>query len=157
MSQGDESDVEKAELEEALSALEQLARDAQRGRPVRPDRYHARALLVPLGVLLRRDGAEELQAMLDRIRRVASALGEGWDEAARAELSLACAEHVHAVDPRYLDLSNYDFDYTLRARERLEARLLAAAELDIELPVGLLRSVRSADERLAPYVKKGRS
>ena len=31
---------------------------------------------------------------------------------------MACTEHVQSVDPRYLDLPNYDFEYTRAARER---------------------------------------
>ena len=46
------SEARKAELESALSDLAALAK-----REERPDRHHARALLVPLGELLHTDAA----------------------------------------------------------------------------------------------------
>ena len=81
--------------------------------------------------------------------RIGEATGDGWSEAVRAEVSLACAEHVHSVDPRYLDLPNYDLSYTRAARERLQARLAAAGALGIDVPETLLEGVRRADELLA--------
>jgi len=138
-----------AELETALTELEALARDGKR----RPDRYDARALLVPLGEVLLKEGPNPVKDEVERARRAGEALGEPWEEAVRAELSLAAAEHVHAVDARYLDLPNYDFAYTLQARERLEARLAAAAELDFELGDALRDGIRRADEKLAPYLE----
>jgi len=141
---------DKTPLETALADLEQLA--ARKGRP---DRYHARALLVPLGERVREDPAAA-QAWIDRIRAAALPIRESWEEAVLSELSLACAEHVHAVDARYLDHPNYDFDYTLEARARLEARLLAARALAFEIPETLARGVERADRLLAPYVEKRR-
>lgn len=133
-------------LEEALSELEGLD-------PVKraPNRYHARALLVPLGELLR--AGQDVGAEVGRVRAASARLGESFEQAVTSEVSLACAEHVHAVDPRYLGLPNYDFEYTVRARARLEARLLAAATLRVEIPETLLTGVRLADERLAPYLQ----
>lgn len=132
---------------EAIEALETL----EKGRG-RPNRYHARALLLPLGELLLSEGASTLDDLMERTRAVTDALGESWREAALGELALAAAEHIHAADPRYLGLENYDFAYTFRARERLEARLAAAGELDLSLPPGLQNEVRAADERLEPHL-----
>ena len=140
------------ELEAAVASLEEIAR-SKKGRRV--DRYDARALLVPLGLLLLERGSEAVADHVERIQAAAERLGEPWAEAIQGELSLAATEHVHAVDPRYLTLPNYDFAYTLEARRRLEARLVAAEELDVELPAALADGVRRADERLAPYLDPG--
>lgn len=137
------------DVERALRTLEGLRRPKQR----RPDRHDARALLVPLGLQLLSQGTRGLEEHLERIRSVGEALGAAWYDAVQDELSLAAGEHVQAVAPRFLDLPNYDFAYTLRARERLEARLVAAAELDLEIPAALARSIELADARLAPYLE----
>jgi hypothetical protein len=138
-------------LTEALGELEELVTTPRRGRP---NRYDARAVLISLGTLLRTEGPEACRSEVERARRTGEALGESWASAVLGELSLACAEHVHAVDPRYLDLPNYDFAYTLRARERLEARLVAAEALGHGAPTPLLDGVRRSDERLAPHLPK---
>ena len=143
------SAADTEELEQALAALTALER-----AEARPDRHHARAVLVPLGRLA---GTEAAEPWLVRARRAGAGLGEGWIEAVRAELALACAEYVHAVDARYLDLPNYDFAYTFGARERLEARLLAARALALEPPATLLEGVRRADELLARYDRESGS
>ena len=130
----------RAELERELAeALDELSKLGPKGP--RPDRYHARALLVPLGRLGLEHGAEAAAVHIDRARQVLTPLGPAWVEAVQGELALACAEHVHAVNPRYLSLSNYDFDYTLAARARLAARLWAAGALGIEAPEELARGV----------------
>ncbi len=140
------------ELEQALAALAALER-----AEARPDRHHARALLVPLGRLFGSGGTDAAEPWLARARRAGAGLGEAWIEAVRAELALACAEYVHAVDARYLELPNYDFAYTFGARERLEARLLAARALALEPPATLLEGVRRADELLARYDRESGS
>jgi hypothetical protein len=146
-------------LEDALGHLEELAHAAEqrsRGETSRaarsPTRYDARDVLVPLGTLLRTGDSEGIAESVERVRRAGATLGKAWNDAVRGELELACAEHIHAVDPRYLDLANYDFDYTLRARARLEARIVAATELGLELPAALLEGVSAADARLAPFI-----
>ena len=138
------------DLERAVADLERRV-----ARKERPDRYDLRALLLALGS--RPESPEEppLEGFLARTRKAAAALGEAFARAAADELSLACAEHVHAVDPRYLNLPNYDFAYTLAARERLEWRLRAAAWLEVDPPENLLRAVAEADERLAPWLGAG--
>ena len=153
------------------AALAELQRDLRAKQPVH--RYHARALLVPLGELILageeaaaretdggpRNGApagEDLaEAWTARVREAVTPLEERWTAAASEELALACAEHVQGVDPRFLDHPGYDFVYTVRARERLEARLRACGALDVELPEGLLARVAEADARLAPYLTDG--
>ncbi len=146
----------RAALEDAVIELEAFVGDPKKRRP---DRYDARALLVPLGLLLLDAGDADagLSEVVERARDAGGRLGERWAEAVAGELSLACAEHVHAVDPRYLDLPNYDFEYTRRARRRLEARLRAATHLGLELPTALLGGVRAADERLAAHDSKATS
>ncbi|MEM7309459.1 MAG: hypothetical protein AAF682_22445 [Planctomycetota bacterium] len=134
-------------LEEALTALEQLSK-----RKKAPGRWEARALLVPLGMLLQARGEEALATPLGRARAAAGADAKSWAEAVTEELSLACAEHIQGVDPRYLDLPNFDFDYVLQARERLEARLVAARALGVEAPKQLAEQVTEADARLKPYL-----
>lgn len=134
-------------VEAALADLEGLVREQGR-----PNRYHARALLIPLGQLLLGEGAAAVAPELARARSLAGELGDPWREAALGELALAAAEHIHSADDRYLGLENYDFAYTFRARERLEARLLAAKELGLALPEQLQRGVEEADERLRPYL-----
>jgi len=144
------SDARERELEDALEELEGLARPTGESR--RPDRYDARALLIPLGAALRDEGDAAAQRWLARARAACDALGEAWENAVHSELALACAEHVHAVDRRYLELPNYDFEYTCKARERLEARLVAARALGHEVPESLVQGVVRADRILAPFL-----
>lgn len=124
-------------------------------------RHHARGILIALGRLLAEDGEETPDsAREDALKRV-SAWQEGldeeaeeaWQRATAEELSLACAEHVQSVDPRFLDHPRYDIEYTRGARQRLEARLVAARELGLELPETLIEGVRSADAMLEPYLR----
>ena len=67
------------------------------------------------------------------------------------ELQLAASEHVHAVDPRWLNHPRYDMSYTLAARKRLEARILAAEALGTPLDGALAEAVRHADGLLAEH------
>lgn len=118
----------------------------------RPHRTQARALLVPLGELL--VAAEEPDAQLAERLQLARELGqhcEPWTRAVTEELELACAEHVRSVDPRFLALPRYDWNYTLEARRRLTARLVAARELGLPLPERLLPRVEEADRLLEQH------
>ncbi len=115
------------ELEAALAELERAA-----ARAGRPGPHLARAVLLALGGALR-TGASYGSAWVERARSAGRAAGKAWDEAVRTELSLACGEFAQCLDPRYLDLPGYDLDYTRSARERLEARLVAARALGFEL------------------------
>ena len=135
------------ELDRALDALEQLVR-----ADGRPSRHEARAILVPLGTALA-EGGEGTKARIARLRAAVERLRESWEAAVHEELSLACAEHVQAVDPRYLGLSDYDFDYTVEARARLQARLRAAEALGIEAPRALWLRVEEADAILEDYLR----
>lgn len=149
------------ELEKALGELE-ADKKAKRA----PNRYSARAVLVPLGLVLLEHESEEslgeshpeLRPLVDRARSIVQAFDEApfdgaFRQAVQEELALAGAEHVHSVDPRFLEHPRYDFAYTLGARERLEARLVAARALEIEIDEGLLEQIARADERLQPYLR----
>lgn len=139
-----------AEVDRALADLAELA-PGPPGRGRASDRYHARALLVPLGELLvASDGepAAELRERIEGARTLPERLGRAWQAAVTLELELACAEHIHSVDPRFLDHPDYDWDYTLEARRKLTARLVAARELGLETPSALLARVEEADRRL---------
>ena len=130
-----------------------------------PSRYDARWLLIELGsVLLREDdratGAEAdtaLHALVARSRKVVQRLGVPWERAVREELQLAAAEHIHAVDPRWLSHPRYDMAYTLAARERLEARIRAAAALGTPLEPQLAEGVLRADAVLEKHRDHGQN
>ena len=138
------------------SALVDLAADVKAKSG--PHRHHARAILIPLGQLMlaAQEAGGELEPGADwveRIQGLVEPVAELWSAAVAEELSLACAEHIRAIDPRFLDHPGYDFPYTIGARARLEARLLGCQALDLEVPEGLLDRVAEADARLAPYLK----
>jgi len=134
-------------IEKALSDLEAAVK-----RELGPSRYDARTLLIGLGELLLAGRDGDAQPLLERLHRVVEPVQEAWSRAVGEELSLACAEHVHAVDPRHLSLPNYDFAYTLAARERLRARLVAAEALDETVSETLSSAVERADAVLRPYL-----
>lgn len=142
------SDSNRKLIEENLAELKQRATKKQQ-----PNRFHARELLVALGELILAEGEE-----LPEIERVRTALApfEHWDKAVAEELSLACTEHIQGVDPRYLDLPNYDFEYLVGARERLEARLTAADALGLPVSEDLLNRVAEADRVVEPYLREQR-
>jgi hypothetical protein len=142
------NDAPEEELERALVELEALA--ARKGpRPGRmPGRWEARALLIPLGRLILARGEAALAESLGRARRAAAACGDAWTAAVDEELALACAEHVQGTDPRYLGLPNFDWDYVLSARERLEARVVAARALGRAPGAALWAQVGEADGRV---------
>jgi hypothetical protein len=142
------SGSEGAELAAAVRALEELPRKAK------PHRHHARAVLVPLGVWVLAEGEAGAREGLERVRRAVARFGAAWEAAVRDELTLACTEHVQSIDARYLALPNYDLDYTLEARERLEARLAAARALGIELQAPLRDRVDRADRALADHLAR---
>ena len=142
--------MERSELvNEALTELRRRVK-AEEGL----DRFLARAILVPLGELELADpgaGSELARA----VREAAEPASEAWAAALDSELQLAATEHVRSVDPRYLDKPIYDFDYTVAARERLEARFAASGLLGHEVDEGLLDRVAEADRVLAPYLERG--
>jgi hypothetical protein len=139
------------DLEEALAAAEALYKDPR--KPKRPTRFLARALLLPLGEMLLADPALATQA-LERIRAVVARDRDAWQAAVEEELTLAVTEHVRSCDPKALRLPRYDFPYTVAARHRLEARLRAAAELDLPASETLIDQVERADRILAPHLER---
>ncbi len=116
------------------------------------DRFLARAALVALGRMeLEAEGSG--QALARELKTAAEPIADSWAAAVEAELSMAGTEHVRSVDPRYLDQPIYDFEYTVAARERLEARFLACGLLDLEVSEALLNQVAEADQLLEPYLR----
>ncbi len=150
-----------SELEDPLAAaMAGLEAAAAASRP--PDRYLARALLVALGerLVACEEGERsepELEAVVERARALGDALGERWRRAAGLELELACAEHVHSADPRHIGRPDYDWGYTLEARGRLTARLVAARALGLRAPERLLEKVEAADRLLAEHLGEGKA
>lgn len=133
-------------------AVERMAAAVSEGRA--PHRHDARDILVPLGLLLI-EGDKEANGHLGRVRELGKAWGEAWEAAVAGELSLACAEHIHAADPRFLHLPNYDWGYTRDARKRLEARLLAAQAIGLEADEHMIAGVDKADEVLGRHAPSG--
>jgi hypothetical protein len=129
------------------AALEELAGTIARSEA--PTRQDARAVLVALGALIETGRGEEL---LERTRELVDSASDAWRaawrEVATSELSLACAEHVHSVDPRYLGRPDYDLEYTRSARRRLDQRLRAAVPLGLEVSPALRARVLEADRLL---------
>jgi hypothetical protein len=140
-----------ARFEEALAAAEALRKDPK--RPRKPTHALARALLVPLGESLLEEPASAAEA-LERVRAIVARDRAGWEAAVDEELTLAATEHVRSCDPKALNLARYDFHYTVAARHRLEARLRAAAELDLPASETLLDQIERADQRLAPHLER---
>jgi hypothetical protein len=112
-------------------------------------------VLIPLGRLILARGEAALGESLGRARRAAAACGDAWTAAVDEELALACAEHVQGTDPRYLELPNFDWDYVLSARERLEARAVAARALGRAPGAALWAQVREADGRVRERAPRG--
>jgi len=135
-------------LAEALAGLE---RAALRGRVGRAE---VRPLLLALGAELRARGAEAAPELSDRVRAAAAGREEALGQAIDEELALACAEHMHGVDPRFLDRPDYDLGYTLAARERLELRRVAAAALGRAVPAHLAAGVARADHLLDQRLRR---
>lgn len=137
-------------LESAIEDLEQLAKK----KSPHPSRFHARDILVPLGTLAAADLPFPRDELVTRLTRLTEPFAERWQRAVNEELQLACAEFVTSVDEHYLELDNYDFDYTTTARERLGARLLACELLSCEVAPKLTEQIERADLIYAPYREK---
>lgn len=137
-------------------ALAEIAAGARKKRWV-PDRFLAREILLALGelALSGEDPAEDgpAAAWAVRLRAALEPVAERFTEALREELDLAASEHTLGVDPRFLDHPRYDLDYAVLARERLEARLVAADLLGFEPDEALLERVAEADRLLEPYLR----
>jgi len=115
------------------------------------DHHLVRAILVPLGSLI--EAGEDVDAELERLGGLIEPRKQLWEQALQFELKLAVSEHVLSVDLRYLTRHNYDFDYTLRARERLQARLTAADALDTPVPASVIKQILQADAILEPFLR----
>ena len=139
-----------APLTELPAALELLRQAVD--KPGNLDRHVVRAVLVPLGALVMGPGDEDRDAILTEIRELVGPAERAWLEALAFELKLAASEHIQSVDLRYLSRPDYDFDYTIRARERLEARLVAAEALGWPADEELVQRVRRADATLEPFL-----
>jgi hypothetical protein len=146
------SSIGDPEFGEALAAADALHKDPR--RPRRPTHLLARAILVPLGESLLEDPTAASPA-LERVRAIVARDVEGWQAAVDEELTLAGTEHVRSCDPKALKLPRYDFAYTIAARHRLEARLRAAADLDLPASETLLDQIERADRLLAPHLERG--
>ncbi|MCB9914722.1 MAG: hypothetical protein H6828_06170 [Planctomycetes bacterium] len=134
---------------EARAAVDELRRRVKREEAL--DRFLARALLVSLGRMeLEEPGSAGELAR--EVRETTAPVREAWEAALEAEMAMAGTEHVRSVDPRYLDQPIYDFEYTVAARERLEARFVAAGLLEYEVDEALLDRVAEADRILQPYL-----
>ena len=139
----------KSDLAVAVAEIESLA---AKNKP--PTRQHARAVLLALGERILEGDSTASAPVIERLSRALRRFPEDWARAVHDELVLACTEHIQSVDPRYLDLPRYDFEYTVTARERLEARLQAASHLDLAPSEDLLNRVARADALLEPYLRK---
>jgi hypothetical protein len=141
----------RRELDTALAGLERWVLGRKK-----PTRHQARAVLVALGAWIEaeRPAEEAVQAVRARIERGVAPLAEAWEAAVLDELILACTEHVRSVDPRHLTHPRYDLEYTVHARERLEARLVAASALGASPSEELLDRVARADEILRAHLER---
>lgn len=119
----------------------------------RPDRFHARAVLLWIGERLLAGDGESASRGVARTQAAAAGQARAWVGAVQEELSLACTEHVRSVDPRYLARPDYDLHYVVEARVELQARLEAAEALGIEVPHALIQRVMAADRLLEPLLR----
>ncbi len=139
----------RLELESALALVREALEAKQ---PL--NRYHARAVLLPLGARLAgadadaaRSEARTLLALVQPVRSV-------WQRAVEDELEMAITEFVQSVDRRYLSRPDYDYRYTREARARVADRLRAASELGIALPAAGERALARADRDFAPFLER---
>lgn len=146
------------------AALAEIAAGLGRKRWT-PDRFLAREILLALGEMALPDdsgAAAEAEATglaegwAARILQALEPAAEAFARAVAEELDLAASEHTLGVNPRFLDHPRYDLDYAVLARERLEARLVAAGLLGLEPEEALLERVAEADRLLEPYLRARR-
>jgi len=119
-----------------------------------PTRFDVRALFIPLGALILEGDLSGLAPTLEHLASFVRSSDEAWVAAVAEELTLASEEFCQSVDERFLDLPNYDFDYTELSRENLECRLRAAEHLGFEALEGLAGRISAADELLEPYLAR---
>jgi hypothetical protein len=145
--QGSDADVELVftEIEAHIAAAK------------KPSRFQARAALLAIGMDLLAGNRDRASSSVERMKAIVAKDPETWRAAVEEELTLACTEHVRACDPRWLEHPRYDFRYTVAAREKLEARLAAAARIDLPASELLLDQVARADGVLEPHLKRHES
>lgn len=137
------------EVEAALANLEELGRKGHA-----PSHYVARHVLLALGKVLETRAEADSAPLVARARAAGANAGPAWAEAVDAELSMACGEFAQSLDPRYLDLPNYDLDYTRASRARLEDRLRAASALGFSLSPRETDVLALADQVLGTYIER---
>lgn len=131
------------ELDRALSSLVALAE-----RKRLPTRHDARPILLEIGRLLGAGSSEALASAKRGLSAFPPAFAEAWSAAVREELSMAATEYVRSADPRYLGHAQYDWEYTIEARERLGWRLSAVQYLGITAGADLLSGIERVDHIL---------
>ncbi|TAJ15929.1 MAG: hypothetical protein EPO68_11965 [Planctomycetota bacterium] len=149
--QGD-GEANAAWEQQLRTALELIA--ARLGARRGLQRAEVRTLLLPLGALLADHTSPAGAAWVQRIEQRLAKDGAQFRAVVESELQLAAAEYVQGVDPRYLGLPGYDFEYTLGSREGLEARRLAAEALSVRLPDATLKQIELADQRLEAELER---
>lgn len=140
---------------ELKAALDVLRESITAKRPL--NRYHARAILLPLGACLRAapnngDNAGARAVPADELRWVKTATQAhtpAWRAAVDDEMEMAVTELVHSADPRFLGRKDFDWRYADTARALLDDRLRALAALEFELDPTLARALADTDRRLA--------
>ncbi len=140
-----------APIEASLRAVEQRLRKKQP-----PTRFEARPLLVAIGLAHLEERAQDAAPALAKLRAWIEADPAGWGRAIADEVAAATAEHVHSADPRWLAHEKYDFPYVVEARHRLEARLVAAEQLGIDVADDVLEAIARADGILQPFLEARR-
>lgn len=154
----------QTELKAALEVLRQSLAAKQT-----LNRYHARAILLPLGACLRTQHAAEERAarphttesalaphdrdvLSDEVRWVDAATRaqtQAWHAAIDDEMEMAVTELVHGADPRFLGRKDFDWRYADASRALLDDRLRALDALGLVLDPALARHVEETDRRLA--------
>jgi hypothetical protein len=125
-------------------------------RKRRPTRMQARAALIAIGEELLAEREAAVLEPLARWKAIIERQQDVWERLIEEELRLAVGEHVQSCDPRFLGHPRYDFDYTVAARHRIEARLRCAERIEYAPNEALLEELMRADERLEPYLKRSR-
>lgn len=134
--------------------VERVFAEIEAAKGKKPSRFHARAALLVLGMDLLAGNRDRAASSIERMKAIVAGDPEGWLAAVEEELTLACTEHVRACDPRWLEHPRYDFHYTVAAREKLEARLAAAARIGLPASETLLDQVVRADGLLEPHLRR---
>lgn len=142
----------RAELDQALALVEEALRER---RPW--NRYHARAVLLPLGALLGSEDEGDRRHAREAIARLARATGptrDAWGAVLDEELEMAVTELVKSLDPRFLARPDYDLRYTLESRALLRDRLRAMEALGRDVDPSLLRHVERSERALEVELRR---